>query len=476
MSVTSIDSVSAEGQVSIAGRIVRARESQNLCVYTLMDDSGLIDVASYASFPVGDVVKVSGSAKQHGQRFEIYAEEMDRLLEPSRELVEKAIDRMIEQESAPLRCKPLINDEIMRALAKPFDDCARRIRRAIFSVRPILIRYNGDADGICAGLCLRRAIEQLMGGEAKRRLFFAQNNPAVYAPGDALRDVSLVRMLPEQMERPLFLLVDFAANSESLEALELLNGAAVEVAIIDHHPFDPKALLAIESFVSPQTCNGSSSYCAGLLAGEVAKRVAEVEVEELQRIAMAGDRSGLLPPTPEQEHFAMAVDFLANYQKETSTLDFFDKTVSDRKFMVSVYEQAEARMKQSLETARGFSKVTELANGFVLCKIKLDSAAKKGEFPAKGRLTGAVHDELAAAKSGASLVTLGYGERMISIRANAKARERGFNASIMIEKLKEEMKNSIESGGGHDVAASIKVNKGFGKIVLNWVVSWIDRL
>ncbi|MDO8339637.1 MAG: OB-fold nucleic acid binding domain-containing protein [Candidatus Burarchaeum sp.] len=475
MGVSSIDSISSDGSVSIAGKIMRIREAQGLYRYTIADETGHVEVASYSPFELGDVVKVSGDVKKHAGHFDIYATEMDRLLDPARGLVEKAIELSIEKESMPRKCEPLVNDEVMRALAKPSDDCARRIRRAIFSFRPILIRYNGDADGICAGLALKRAIESVMGGDVKRRLFFAQNNPAIYSPGDALRDISIIRMLPERMEKPLFLLVDFAANSESVEALELVKGAGVELAIIDHHPFDSKAPTLLDCFVSPLTCNGTSHYCAGLLAGEVAKRVSDVDVSDLQRTAMAGDKSRLAAPSEEHERLATAVDFLAIYQKDTSTLDFFDTSFQDKAFMESVYNQAVAKMRQSHAIAKEFVKIKDLPNGFKLCKIKLDAAAKKGEFPTKGKTTGSIHDELAA-QNDVPIVTLGYGERMISIRANLKAKERGFNASRMIDQLKAEMKNAVESGGGHDVAASIKVNKGFGKIVLDWVCSWIERI
>jgi len=475
MSIMKIESISSEGPISLAGSIVRVRESQNLYLYTMMDESGHIEVASYSQFPVGDVVKVSGDVKRHGKRLEVYATEMDRLIDPTRTLVSKALEKHLDSESTPLKAKPLIDDAVMRSLSKPFDECARRIRRAIFSFRPILIRYNGDADGICAGLALKRAIEPLLGNEVKQRLFFAQNNPAIYSQGDALRDVSIIRMLPEQMGKPLMLLVDFAANSESVGALELHKGSGSELVIIDHHPFDPKAHTMLDCFVSPMTCNGTSDYCTGLLAGEVAKRVHNADFENLQHIAMAGDKSRLGKPSEKNLQLAMALDFLAHYQKQTSTLDFFDRSLKDAAFMESVYKQAIEKLKQSHELAKSLMKVKNLPNGFRLCKIRLGSAAKRGEFPTKGRVTGLVHDGLDAGAD-APLVTLGYGGRMISIRANTQARKRGFNASKLIELLKEDMKNAVESGGGHDVAASIKVNKGFGKLVLEWLYERIGRL
>ncbi|MFA6036432.1 MAG: DHH family phosphoesterase [Candidatus Micrarchaeia archaeon] len=476
MSLKKIDSISEEGDVTIAGRVMRSHESQSLYLYTILDEGGSIDVASYSPFPLGDYVQVHGTAKKHGSYMEVYAIDMNRLIGDARDIVSRDVEKALAKECEPLKVqKQLVEDDVMSALAAPFDDAARRIRRAIFSFRPIMLRYNGDADGICAGLCIKRAIEHHIGRDAKRRLFFAQNNPAVYSEGDALRDVSLLRMLPDQMGTPLVILVDFAANSESLEAIELHKGAANELLIVDHHPFDPKMPVLAECFVSPMTCNGTSHYCTGLLAGEIAKRVAEVDIEEFQKIAMAGDRSKLIEADAEHLRIAQALDFLAIYQKAVSTLDFYDTSLQDKKFMDSVYEQSVTKMKHSADVAKEFVKMREFQNGFILCKIRMDAAAKKGEFPTKGKTTGAVHDEFAA-NTDRPLVTLGYGERMISIRANPQALARGFNASKMIEALKADMSNSIESGGGHAVAASIKVNKGFGKIVLDWVCDWIEKL
>lgn len=476
MSLTKIESISEEGEVTLAGRVMRSHESQALYLYTILDETGSIDVASYNPFPLGDYVQVHGNAKKHGGRTEVYAIDMNRLIGEARDIVAAGVEKALAKECEPLKVqKMLVEDEVTNALASSFDDAARRIRRAIFSFKPILIRYNGDADGICSGLCIKRAIEHLLGRDAKRRLLFAQNNPAVYSEGDALRDVSVLRMLPDQMGTPLVILLDFAANTESLQGIELHKGAANELLIVDHHPFDPKIPVLAECFVSPMTCNGTSHYCTGLLAGEIAKRVAEQDMEELQRIAMAGDKSKLVEADPEHQRLAQAIDFLAIYQRGVSTLDFYDKSLQDRKFMDSVYEQSVAKMKHAAEVAKEFVKMREFQNGFMLCKIRMDAAAKKGEFPTKGKATGSVHDDIAA-KTDRPLVTLGYGERMISIRANPQALARGFNASKMIDQLKADMSNAVESGGGHAVAASIKVNKGFGKIVLDWVCSWIEKL
>jgi len=190
---------------------------------------------------------------------------------------------------------------------------------------------------------------------------------------------------------------------------------------------------------------------------------------------MAGDKSRLHPLTEEHERNAAALDFMAVYYAKPHALDFYDQAFSDKRFMQSVYEQAMYKLRKAVELAKNEAKVIDMQNGFKLCKIRLAGISKKGEFPPGGKIAGAIHDELSA-KLGMPLVTLGYSDRHVSIRANAQARGKGFDASKMIDQLKREITNALESGGGHDVAASMRVSKGFVKIVLEYVESWIAKL
>ncbi|MEW6329211.1 MAG: hypothetical protein AB1468_03785, partial [Candidatus Micrarchaeota archaeon] len=104
-----------------------------------------------------------------------------------------------------------------------------------------------------------------------------------------------------------------------------------------------------------------------------------------------------------------------------------------------------------------------------------DTAAKKGEFPSGGKLCGKIHDDVSG-ETGAPLVTIGYGRRTISIRANQPALERGFSANLLIAHIKDELKNALESGGGHDGAASVRLNEGFGRIVRDEMLKYIGEI
>ncbi|MFH1470739.1 MAG: hypothetical protein ABIF01_03255, partial [Candidatus Micrarchaeota archaeon] len=172
---------------------------------------------------------------------------------------------------------------------------------------------------------------------------------------------------------------------------------------------------------------------------------------------------------------ALAIDFLGKYSRFQNTLEFYESVLSNEKMLGSIEAQAKAKLERAVRVAKESLKVKEFPNGFILCTANLQKSFKPGDFPGKGMLAGAVHDHVGAQMKG-PVVTIGYSGRLFSIRANAEARTRNFDANSMINQIKRELINSIESGGGHDVAASLYVNDGFENIVLEEIVRHISSL
>jgi RecJ-like exonuclease len=360
---------------------------------------------------------------------------------------------------------------------------ARIIRKAVFEMRPIVIRHHNDCDGISGALLIRKAVSELMekenfDQEVKRKLLYTnQNNSAVYETGDALKDISIFRGV-ESNGRPLIVLIDFSSNSDSVDSLSLLRGANFEIVLIDHHPPDVELKGYVDCFLSPWMHSGNSHYSAGFLAGEVAKKVSNIKAAEIQTLALIGDRSQLIDFENQSEELkrkALFLDFLGTYSKFPNTLEFYESVLYNQKIIDSLYGQAMSKIEASKKIAMEYLKIKDLGNGFKLCLVRLDRAVKKGEFPGKGKLTSHIHDELKV-KFNAPLITVGYGGTSINFRANKEAKENGFDANKIIVSLKNELKNAIASGGGHDVAAGIKVNRGFGKIVLEEIVKNIEMI
>ena len=369
--------------------------------------------------------------------------------------------------------RPLIDDEVMRRLGLFFEKAAGLLRGAVRSGSPILIRFNNDADGVSGGLLISRALVRLGARPLDR-----QNNSALYAYGDASVDINALRNISEE-KKPVIVIIDFGANEESVEALELLHSAGAAIVIIDHHPPARRAVELADAFVSPWAVEGgNSNYTAGLLAGEVAGRLGEEEVVQLQLVSLIGDRSRLIDQTAqphELRRIAMVFDYISADPRLPQTLEFYEQVLGNKRKTDSLLSQASAKMAKALELARAHSRKRRLPNGIFLAVINLDKVLRPGEFPPKGKVVGTLHDELVEREKG-PVIAIGHGERIISIRANPEAVRAGFRASHVIAELKEELTNAIESGGGHDVAASIRVNEGFGKLVLDELLRKIGEL
>lgn len=373
--------------------------------------------------------------------------------------------------------KPLIDDGVTRGLEKGISDAASIIRAAISKQRPILIRYNNDADGISAGLCIYRAILHIAKGsgyDPQKLLRDYQNNSAFYEHGDACGDAMLLRGISDS--RPLLILVDFGANIESVAGLKAAKAEGAELLIIDHHPPNKDALALLDCIVSPWLeKDGTSDYCAGLIAGEVAKEAAGIDTARIQRIAMAGDRSKLSTPTEEERNAALALDYLAETVRPRNTLAICDSAISDPSKLQAAYNTAASKIESTLSQLREIAKIRKLPNGFVVATAEITRIARDGSFPPKGKVAGTLHDFLASS-SDSPIVTIAHGKDAINIRANLAARHAGFNASKIIALLKQELPNAITSGGGHDVAASIRMGKGLGNVVLRDLIGKISAI
>ena len=321
--------------------------------------------------------------------------------------------------------QPLIDDEVMRRLAPQISSAAELIRSAVSCGRPILLRYNNDADGICAGLSIYCSILSIAGAasyDAKKLLRDYQNNSAIYNHGDASGDILLLRGISEA--RPLVVLVDFGANPESVDGLRSVKAEGAQLLVIDHHPPGADAVKLLDVFVSPWLARGGTSdYCAGLLAGEVAKELG-LDAGRLQRVALTGDRSKLIQPSEEERNASLALDYLAETAKPRNTLSHCNSIFSDAKKLESTYGLAISKLEQARASIKALARTRQLPNGFTVALADISKMARDSSFPPKGKLTGALHDSLAPGIHG-PLVTIGYGGDAINFRANAAARAAG---------------------------------------------------
>jgi RecJ-like exonuclease len=161
-------------------------------------------------------------------------------------------------------------NDVLARMKADIERAAGMIKKSVEASSPILLRYHGDCDGICAALSLYLAVKALVGEkefpEYRKKLLVFKNPSAIYDLRSVLDDLELIRNMNSHAT-PLAILADFSVNNESMDSLKALRKAGFEILIVDHHPIIPEAVQAANLLVSPWMHGGNSDYSAGLIAG-----------------------------------------------------------------------------------------------------------------------------------------------------------------------------------------------------------------
>jgi RecJ-like exonuclease len=366
--------------------------------------------------------------------------------------------------------KPL--NHILEKLSPKIGECADLLKKAVLENEPIFLKYNDDVDGIAAALLIWGALKKFAEKNSvaffKSNLVSTQTSNPIYLKEEALKDLQEARNFDE---KPLLVLCDYGANEESIEGVSAVNAAGIKIVVIDHHP-PAKEISSLALLVSPFSVGGSSDYTTGLVAFEVAKKVAGEADASLAAYSLQGDKSAFA----EKKHFLepVAIDFIASVE-ENPSLEKYEKIIADKEKIKILYKKAMASIERILKQCELHSKIRELPGGIKLVLVKITKMVKKGDYPPKGKALNFIQEKFLR-KLGAGLVSIGYGEDSINVRADAVAFERGFRSSELIKTLKEEMGYAIVSGGGHEQAASIRIRAEFSEKVLEKCIETIERM
>lgn len=343
----------------------------------------------------------------------------------------------------------IIEDELIKKLFGKIQSVAKELVAARKTGRTVVVRFHGDADGICAALAIN--------GICYVKSF--QQNSAIYGVKDALRDIGNFGQ-----ENPLLLILDFGSSDQSFAGIELLRAAHIDFIIVDHHPVG-KNKEVVNPFIYSE--NGSK-YTAGLLACEIAATAGldKNQAIEIARIACAGDKSTLLEINDRDKEKAMVLDFLAAHTSFGNNLEFYKKVMKNDELFNSILIQA----KESINEIASKVSIKEKIGKVKVLYFNLEEVITKGEWPPSSKVTTKIFEDN---NFGGPLVTLGYNERTIIIRINEEAEKLGLSANKIAEEIKSKMDQFVEGGGGHAKAGAIRIKKGFVESVLGEILRMI---
>lgn len=484
--------------VEIRGKVTHIKVTAGPTIFTILDEDGIISAAAfeggeraYPEINTGDVVKVIGIVKRRDTNLQIEALEMERLLGEEAYAISRRIEDEIDRKCEPPQIEFLIESDILENLRDEMVKVAKELRKAVFESRPVIIRHHWDADGICGGVALEKAlisfIEKNIGSEMKHLVRRKISRAPFYELEDVVKDLDESLDDSEKFgdKIPIVVLVDNGSGLEDIPAIEQFLTFGADIITIDHHFPSEKVDSYLLYHINPYKVGGNSNYTAGVLCTEISRMIDYVPgMEFLAAVSVVGDRStGSVEKyielagvdRDELVNTALAIEFEAFYLRFRSASQIiheilgFGRKDRQKKLVDMLSGYAKTGIEEQVKTAMEGLKLQTLSNGVVLAAIDVENYAKRFTFPPPGKLTGEVHDRLK--KKYDRLVTIGYGPDFAVIRSE------GVELDIprFVAELSKEINAGID-GGGHLAVGSIKFIPAKRKDVLSKLAAKISSI
>lgn len=532
--IANLDEKSLKKIVRVIGEVVQIQQTSGPTIFTITDETSITWAAAfnepgvrmYPDIEMEDVVEVIGEVNQHNGEVQIESSNIEKLEGSEANEMKKLIDIALDEKAEPEEVDFLIESPVLNRLKPKMREAAKVIRRAILDGRSILVRHHADADGICAGVAMEKAVIPILkeiNPDSDAEWHYFKRSPSkapFYELEDVVKDLSFAL---EDFERhgqklPLIVLLDNGSTEEDIVALMQAKIYNIEIVVIDHHfPGDliekqlangeivsgntevpAEEILGgtvevdeyVDTHVNPYLVGGDSQITAGALAVEVA-HIINPEVEDLVKhlpgIAALGDHARSeeaeqyieLASTKgysseDLQKIAECVDFEAYYLRFMNgrgimdTILAVDNIDKHPKMIEALYKEYLKRVDTQLKATLPNIKKYQLDNGIYFNVLDVEKFAHRFTFPAPGKTCGFVHDKLIQEIGEENpVITLSYGPDFGVIRATDAVNEIfGFNLNEIVSILADKIPEAGVDGGGHECAGSLKFLEGLSKEVL----------
>ena len=508
--------------VHLNAQVIQIQQTSGPTIFTVTDETGITWVAAfdeagvraYPEIEIDDLVEINGEVNTHSGEIQIESQSIEKLSPEKTEKLEKLIDEALDERATPEEVDFLIKSPILEKLKPKMMEAAKKIRRAMLDGRTVLLRHHNDADGICSGVSMEKAIVPLLkdvnpDNDAEYHYFKRSPSKApFYELEDVVKDLSFAL---EDLDRhgqklPIIVLLDNGSTEEDLVALMQAKIYDIEIVVIDHHSpgevIDGKVSVDeyVDTHVNPYLVGGDSQITAGALATEVAHMInPEVTdlIKHLPGIAVTGDHA----EGPEVDQYiklaetkgytqkrlkqiAECIDFESYYLRFMNGRGIMDTIIGvdnlDKhpKMIDALYKEYQKRVDTQLKAAIPNVKSEKLENGIYFNILDVEKYAHKFTVPAPGKTCGFVHDYIVQ-KLGEDkpILTLSHGPDFGVIRATDAVNEKyGFSVNDIIPIIAEKVPQSGLDGGGHECAGSLKYVEGLSDEVLGEFIKQVKDM
>jgi len=435
-------------------------------IFSVTDVYGTVDaVTKDSDFDVDDIVQLEGPVSERAGRLQI---EIMQIRKAS-----KDFSKIIDEISAPKRTDFSISSDRYPLMQQRFIEIARRIRKAIITNQPIMIRHHNDSDGISAGLCLDMSITNVMdrmGINPEHNLYRSPSKAPFYETADVFRDLALSKRLTDKHEqqKPLIIVTDNGSTPEDMFGFQLLTATGHEAIVIDHH--NPVIIKNGKTTVCPYLSFHLNPYMfgldsktsAGMLCYELARMIDETfDNPVIPAVAAISDRCEIperhayiaLTGKSEDElkKIGIAIDFTSYHMRFDAARGLFEELYINKPLVELINTEVNAGVETQLQSTLPYLRTQDI-NGVTLSTIDLEKYTLRFTYPTPGKVIGMIHDIVAEGKEHQAVLTLGLLSDMIIVRATKPV----FPVQHIIDRIKERLPESNVDGGGHEMAGTIK--------------------
>lgn len=491
--------------VHLQGQVIQIKQTDGPTIFHVNDGNGIIPctafvdpgVRAYPEIELDAYVRATGTVERRDESLQVELTDLTIIRDEKQSAVADRINAAISETAEPADVDPLIDWDALDKIYPDLHEVAQMLRRSVLEGRPIRIRHHADGDGMCASVPVYQALRSFINSyhldeDAHQHLLRRLPSKApFYEMEDSTRDLShaLEDRQRHGQKLPLLLMLDNGSTEEDTPAYETLRHYDVPIIVVDHHHPDPDAVdPLLEAHVNPYLHGEDYRVTTGMMSVELARMIDPSLTENLEHIpAVAGlaDRSSA---ETMNDYLSLAAD--AGYEKATlenigEALDYaahwlryndggyliedvLNLSGNDKQHqeLVSLLsDQAQKAVNEQLDVALSHVEHQTLPNGIDLYQIDVDEYARRFEYPAPGKTTGAIHDQKVK-ENDTPAITIGYGPDFAVLRSDGVR----LDIPTMVAELNEEIPGAGISGGGHLVVGSVKFVEGRRDEVLSALV------
>ncbi len=497
------------GTYTIEARIYKIIQTRGPTIFKIEGDTGTADIAGFISpgerahpeIKENDSIRAKVKIEMREDKKRMNIIEISKIEDISLKL-DQVLDSAKEPQTEDINFT--IKSPILDALKDNFMSASALIKKSIYEGRQVLIRHHADMDGYAGAIALEKAILPIIDNRfgSRDKWFHYDRSPSTtpfYEYKDVLKDLAFAKKNIERFQRlePLVILVDNGSTEEDLLSIRKAKLYNIPIIVVDHHftkVEDGKSVVDpyVDVHINPYLKGGDKNLTAGMLAYELSRILNKTidDMKILPALAGIGDRSKgpefeqyLKNSKKDKEHLkkiATCVDYEASYLKFMQDSGLVcDLIIEDEKNPALVdllYEDIQKKINAQTKVLLNYADEKTLKNNIIVALIDITKSTQRGDFPGPGKSVGILNDELNQKHQEKNIATIGYAPDFITMRSNDNCRNMGFNVNIFVERLAKDIPHAMITGGGHDIAGSIKFIENAKDEVLNKLLEYIGHL